>query len=140
MSLTPPFAVAAGGGPAYRSSQLLPIMATALERHAADWVAFHKVNPSVYTEFCRFAEQMRVEKQRACYSVEIVINVLRWHRDLETVGDFKINNNFKSFSARAYEHHYHCEGFFRKRESYADAVEFPPAHLGILRGRIPLPT
>jgi hypothetical protein len=138
MSVTPPFPTPPQR--VIRSSALLPLAHTAKERHAANWLAFHQANPEVYTEFCKFAEQMRVEKQRPRYSVEIVINVLRWHRDLATVGDFKINNNYKSFYARAYEHHYDCEGFFHKRESYADAVLFPPQHLGILRGSLPHPT
>lgn len=136
MSVKPPFPSSQQG--VIRSSQLLPIIASCEESHASDWLAYHQANPGVYAEFCAFAEKMRVETKRTIYSVEIIINVLRWHRDLKSEdGDFKINNNFKSFYARMYEWHYACKGFFRKRKSYADDVEFPDAHYGILRGRLP---
>jgi len=41
---------------------------------------------------------------RKKYSSELIINVIRWHIDLDTrsTDEFKINNNFKSFYSRLF--------------------------------------
>ncbi len=125
-----------------KASALLPEPGQLEVPHAASWVAYHQAYPEVYAEFCRLAEQMRLERQRAFYSIEIIINVMRWHRDLGPLHgheQFKINNNFKAFYGRAYEYHYAADSFFKRRKSYADELIFPPAHYGILRGRLPSP-
>jgi len=109
--------------------------------HSQQWYAYHRAHPSVFSEFCTLAEKMRVGGRREHYSVEILINVLRWHRDFNAGPDqdFKINNNYKAYYARMYQWYYDCPGFFRNRASDADLMKFPELHRGILRGRIPEP-
>lgn len=121
-----------------RSSRLRPKSGTCAHKHAQNFLAYHVANPAVYAEFCKFAEQMRTDTGRASYATKTVMEVLRWHRDVKTSDeDFKINNNYTSFYARMYMHHYNCPKFFSCRSSYADDIEFPEAHRGILRGRLP---
>ena len=56
---------------------------------------FHRNNPRVFDLVLKYA-YMHKDKGRTHYSIEIIINVIRHHVDLETVGDpFKINNNYK---------------------------------------------
>ena len=125
----------------YRSSLLRPYEHSCGEAHADAWLAFHISNPFVYTEICILAEKMRVEVRRSYYSIEVIINVLRWHRDMKTNDEeFKISNNHKSFYGRMYEWHYACPDFFRKTRSFADELIFPDNHYGLLRGSIPHPS
>jgi len=77
---------------------------------------FHGANPHVYREFKKHAFAIR-NTGRQKYSAEIIVNVIRWHRDLQTGGDvFKINNDFKSIYARLLAHnHPEFEDFFEFR-------------------------
>jgi hypothetical protein len=61
---------------------------------------FHADNPWVYDEFKKLATQMK-NSGRKRYSAEAILQVLRWHMDLQTTGvEFKISNNFRSMYAR----------------------------------------
>ncbi len=61
---------------------------------------FHAENPQVFREIKKLAFQMK-STGRKKYSIEVIINVLRWHTDLKTTGDvFELNNDFKSIYAR----------------------------------------
>jgi len=77
------------------------------------FISWHKTNPEVYKEFVKLAKEMQASG-RERYSAETIINVLRWHRDLKTVGDeFKISNDFRSMFARLLVYQKpEFEGFF----------------------------
>lgn len=78
---------------------------------------FHLANPEVFREFKRLAFQMKTTG-RESYGAQSIVEVLRWHRNIETTGDeFKINNNFVALYARLMIH-YHPEfrGFFELRK------------------------
>jgi hypothetical protein len=67
---------------------------------------FHENNPLVFEEFKNLAFKIK-NTGRKKYSAEAILQVLRWHRDLQTTGEpFKISNNFRSMYARLLVHNY----------------------------------
>src|SRR6056297_3118702 len=128
-----PFSQPLPQGP-LRVTLLTPVLSSCVTAESERFVAYFKANPQVYVEFCRLAEQMRVERQLLKYSSDVLFHVLRWHRDLKTTdADYTINNDHNAYFARAYMHHYDCPRWFESRKSKADIVEWPTQHRGILR-------
>ena len=82
----------------------------------ARFKTFHRENPQIWELFKRFAF-VSVERGRERYSVDAIIERIRWHVDIETRGDaVKINNDFRAYYARMFmakfpEH----DGFFEIR-------------------------
>lgn len=61
---------------------------------------FDRENPSIFREFSKLSNQMRASG-RTRYSAWAVINVIRWHRNIQTTGeDFKVCNDFISLYSR----------------------------------------
>jgi len=61
---------------------------------------FHDLNPEVYEELRECALKLK-RSGRDVYGIKSIIEVVRWHRNLNTRGDeFKINNNYAPFYAR----------------------------------------
>lgn len=61
---------------------------------------YHFDNPKVYELFKKFSIQLK-NTGRKHYGVGAVMERIRWHFAVETVGDaFKINNNYRSCYAR----------------------------------------
>jgi len=84
---------------------------------------WHVENPHVYTLFCHRARFLREQRGFTHYSAWALLNALRWHYDVETVGDrFKIPNYMMAFFARKYNSEYGVE-FFKTRRSVLDEVE-----------------
>jgi len=83
------------------------------EKTKEDFKKFHSENPDVFKEFSKLAVKIK-NTGRTRYSAEAILQVLRWHRDLETNGDpFKISNNFRSMYARLLVYHKpEFDGFF----------------------------
>lgn len=70
-----------------------------------EFKVFHKNNPDIYEEFGRLAHRMKTTGRKK-YSSKMIINVLRWERDLRTTGDvFKINDKFQSIYGRLFVYH-----------------------------------
>jgi len=70
--------------------------ATAAER----FLAFHRANPSVLGALVRLSLDV-LSRGRSTWSINGAFEVLRWS-SLRTVGDdFKLNNDFRAFYARA---------------------------------------
>jgi len=81
---------------------------------------YHADNPHVYSEFKKLAYRMK-STGRKRYSASAIINVLRWHKDLETTGDtFKLNNNYTALYSRllVYHHYDDFKDFFSMREKH----------------------
>ena len=77
----------------------------------------------VFSKIIEYAD--RAKKTRTHYSIEIIINVVRFWTDLDGTGDpFKINNNYKAYYARMYMQYRNCKGFFEIRGSIADDYDF----------------
>jgi hypothetical protein len=75
---------------------------TVLER----FKAFHRDNPHIYREFKRLAFQMK-DTGRQHYGARTITEVMRWHYDLNTVGDvFVLNDNFVPIYVRLLIHHH----------------------------------
>lgn len=85
---------------------------------------FHRNNPQVFDLVLRFAYKQK-DKGRKHYSIEIIMNVIRYHVDLETVGEqFKLNNNYKAFYSRMAMQYMLDDKFFSTRGSIADDWNF----------------
>lgn len=84
---------------------------------------YHAENPHIYEYFKRYALRS-IERGFTHLSAEFIFNVIRWETPVTASGeDFKINNNAKPFYARLFMREFEqYEGFFRKRNSKADAV------------------
>ena len=78
---------------------------------------YHNENPHVYDLFIRFARETR-NKGFNSYSANAIFERLRWHLNIETVGDaFKINNNYRAYYARKMMDDFPAyKGFFQTRE------------------------
>jgi hypothetical protein len=79
---------------------------------------FHSENPHVYKKFKDLAFQMK-NTGRSRYSAETIVNVIRWHEDLQSTGNvFKINDHFRSIYARLLiYHHPEFIDFFELRQN-----------------------
>lgn len=85
---------------------------------------FHRNNPKVFDMVLKYAYKQK-NKGRTHYSIEIILNVIRYHVDLDTVGDqFKINNNYKPFYSRMAMQYMLDDTFFATRGSIADDWNF----------------
>ena len=103
-----------------------PRIAPRTNRYLANFKRFHENNPRVFHQVVRYADQQR--QTRKHYSIEIIINVIRFWTDLDSVGEpFKINNNYKPYYARMYMQYRECKGFFELRDSLADDFDFSDA-------------
>lgn len=61
---------------------------------------FHKKNPQVYRELLKLTEQA-VARGRSRIGINMLIEVVRWNRFLQTTDeDYKINNNYAPRYAR----------------------------------------
>ena len=92
---------------------------------AVNFVRFNENNPKIFHKIVELADHQR--ERRDHYSIEIIMNVVRYHTDLDGKGDpFKINNNYKAYYARMYMQYRDCPGFFQVRGSLADEYDFVP--------------
>jgi len=91
---------------------------------AVNFLRFNKNNPKVFHKIVELADRQR--QIRNHYSIEIIMNVVRYHTDLDGKGDpFKVNNNYKAFYARMYMEYRKCPGFFETRSpSLADDYDY----------------
>ena len=97
-----------------------------LEEKREQVVAFHKQHPEVWNLFVQFTFQM-INRGFKNYSAQHgVFARIRWEIDAggDGSGEFKINNNYSAFYARAFmkkfpEH----EGFFRTRKQTSEDKE-----------------
>ena len=77
-----------------------------------------QINPGIYNEFKDMAYVMK-NSGRNRYSAWAIINVIRWHRDLEhTDSNFKVSNDFIALYARQLisEHPDDFKDFFRLKK------------------------
>lgn len=91
---------------------------------AVNFIRFNKNNPKVFHKIVELADRQR--QIRDHYSIEIIMNVVRYHTDLDGKGDpFKVNNNYKAYYARMYMEYRKCPGFFETRSpSLADDYDY----------------
>ena len=78
---------------------------------------YHEQNPQVYGLFIKFTKQAKQSGIKN-YSSKSVFERMRWHVDIETVGEvFKLNNNYTAYYARKMMQDYpEFSDFFRIRE------------------------
>lgn len=89
---------------------------TRADQILAAFETFHANNPDVWPLFQKFALAV-IATGRKHYSSNAIFERIRWHVEIETVGDtVKLNDHFRAYYARmfhlAYPEH---DGFFRNR-------------------------
>jgi hypothetical protein len=77
---------------------------------------FHRANPEVWKLFVEFTFD-RIGRGFKHYSADAIMHRVRWETGAgDPLGEFKINNNYVSFYARAFSKMYpEHAGFFRMR-------------------------
>jgi Txe/YoeB family toxin of Txe-Axe toxin-antitoxin module len=91
--------------------------------HLANFSKFHRNNCELYKLITSYA--LKQKQMRKRYSIEIILNVVRYHTDLTGKGDpFKVNNNYKPYYARMFMQEHRCEGFFEVRNSISEGHNF----------------
>ena len=91
-------------------------------------IEFHKAHPEVWQMFVRFTFD-RISRGFKNYSVNAIFERIRWETDTVRNDDsqFKLNNNYRAFYARAFMKKYpEHEGFFRLREQISKSL--PATH------------
>jgi hypothetical protein len=79
------------------------------------FTAFHAANPQVHAALRALALSMRRRGVRKA-GIGQLFEVLRWQYALQTNGgDFKLNNNFRSFYARLLDNEPELHGLFELR-------------------------
>lgn len=79
-----------------------PERVPALSSLTGDFLAYHRANPRVYTELRRIAREYIAATGADKVGAQQLIEAFRWRTHMETrSADFKINNNFAAFYARA---------------------------------------
>jgi hypothetical protein len=78
---------------------------------------FHVANPRVWELFVRFTREL-VDRGFEHYSVDAVIQRIRWHVNIETKGEeVKINDHYRAYYARMFIAKYpQFDGFFELRK------------------------
>jgi len=84
---------------------------------------FHAKNPGVYEKFKELAFTMK-KRGRKKYSSEIIVNIIRWHVDLETKGEmFRINNDYTPLYSRLLIMDFpEFDGFFELRNGKSKGI------------------
>ena len=76
---------------------------------------FRAGNPAVEQELLKLSRQL-VRRGHKNYSINGLFEIIRWHRALETTGEYKLNNNYRAYYARDLMEEYpELDGFFRVR-------------------------
>jgi len=78
---------------------------------------YHRDNPHVFRLFKQYSEQA-LDRGYTKFSAKAVFERLRWHYQMETVGDdFKLNNNYTAYYARLLmQSDIRFQNFFELRE------------------------
>lgn len=89
---------------------------TRADQIRARFERFHAANPQVWELFKKFTFQL-IAAGRAHYSSDAIMQRIRWHTDVETVGEpVKINDHYTAFYARMFHKEFPAhDGFFRNR-------------------------
>lgn len=76
---------------------------------------YHALNPQVYSKFCLYTE-MLIKSGRKKLGAKAVIERIRWDTMIDTVGVFKVNNNYTSAYSKKFEQdHPEFKGIFEHR-------------------------
>ena len=87
--------------------------------------AFHQAHPKVWELFDRFTRD-RISRGFEYYSAKAVWERIRWETEQAQTSEveFKLNNNFPAFYARAWmKMNREYQGFFRTRIQISKAVD-----------------
>lgn len=83
-----------------------------------NFIIYHDENPKIYELFKKYSYQLKL-LGKTYYGVGAIFERIRWHVEVETIGDeFKINNNYRSCYARLLMiEDSNFEGFFQLRKT-----------------------
>jgi len=79
-----------------------------------EFIKFDYEHPEFWHEF-EYRAKVMMDKGREHYSARTIFEVLRWHSDLDSGGQFKIQNNWIPFYAKKFNNFYGTD-FFSTRD------------------------
>jgi len=83
---------------------------------------YHTDNPHIYEAFKKYAFEA-INSGRKHFSSEAIINRIRWDSMIRGAGEYKINNNYKSFYSRMFANEFpDYRDFFFMRKSKFDNI------------------
>ncbi len=74
---------------------------------------FDREHPEFWAEF-DYRARVMMGKGREHYSARTIFEVLRWHSDLDSGTEYKIQNNWIPFYAKKFNEVYDTDFFFTK--------------------------
>ena len=74
---------------------------------------FDREHPEFWNEFS-YRAYIMMEKGRKHYSARTIFEVLRWHSDLDSGTEYKIQNNWIPFYAKKFNDMYYVDFFLTK--------------------------
>ena len=77
---------------------------------------FDREHPEFWESFF-FRAWTMMGKGYTRYSARTIFEVLRWHSDLDSGGQFKVQNNWIPFYAKKFNNFYGVDFFFTKNRS-----------------------
>ena len=80
---------------------------------------YHLDNPHIYEAFKKYAFEA-INCGRKHFSSEAIINRIRWDSMIKGTGEYKINNNYKSFYSRMFANEFpqYCDFFFMRKSKF----------------------
>lgn len=79
-----------------------------------DFLNYHEANPQIWKEFQKYA--LFVISRNKKIGAKGIYERVRWDLEIESEGEFKLNNNYAAYYARAFElKHPGHKGFFEFR-------------------------
>lgn len=98
-------------------SQLAFQLPSEVTKHYRDFLEYHRTHPEVYQLLVRFAREAKLKGRRKRYGIAAIFERARWHAQIEKAdGEWKLNNNFRSYYARLIEQQEpDLKGFFEVR-------------------------
>lgn len=78
--------------------------------------AYHKKNPHIWEAFERYA--LLAAQSRKRYSAKTIMERVRWDCEFESLGEFKISNDYTAYYARAFARKYpQHKNFFKMKKT-----------------------
>ena len=83
---------------------------------------YDQENPKIWESFKKFSFEAK-EKGFKNYSANGIFEVIRWHTELDSIGFYKVDNNYRADYARKMMNEFReFEGFFRVRELKSERI------------------
>jgi hypothetical protein len=82
-----------------------------------DFKKYDEENPKIWEAFKKYSFLAKNERHFKNYSANGIFEIIRWHTELNSRNNYKVNNNFRpDYARKMMEEFPEFKGFFRVRE------------------------